>query len=116
VLQVGNLRIDPERHEVTVDDRPIELRPKEFDLLTALARNPGVVFDRERLLKVAWGYDYYGDSRTVDVHVTWLREKLRDSTARIQTVWGVGYKLVEADGTEPIESGRRRRSAPSSQA
>jgi DNA-binding response OmpR family regulator len=116
VLQVGNLRIDPERHEVTVDDRPIELRPKEFDLLTALARNPGVVFDRERLLKVAWGYDYYGDSRTVDVHVTWLREKLRDSTARIQTVWGVGYKLVEADGTEPVESGRRRRSAPSSQA
>ncbi len=109
VLQVGNLRIDPERHEVTVDDRPIELRPKEFDLLTALARNPGVVFDRERLLKVAWGYDYYGDSRTVDVHVTWLREKLRDSTARIQTVWGVGYKLVEADGTEPVDSGRRRR-------
>jgi DNA-binding response OmpR family regulator len=112
VLQVGNLRIDPERHEVTVDDRPIELRPKEFDLLTALARNPGVVFDRERLLKVAWGYDYYGDSRTVDVHVTWLREKLRDSTARIQTVWGVGYKLVEADGTEPADAGRRRRGAP----
>jgi DNA-binding response OmpR family regulator len=111
VLQVGNLRIDPERHEVTVDDRAVELRPKEFDLLTALARNPGVVFDRERLLKVAWGYDYYGDSRTVDVHVTWLREKLRDSTARIQTVWGVGYKLVEADGTEPVEPGRRRRSA-----
>ncbi len=115
VLQVGNLRIDPERHEVTVDDRPIELRPKEFDLLTALARNPGVVFDRERLLKVAWGYDYYGDSRTVDVHVTWLREKLRDSTARIQTVWGVGYKLVEADGTEPVESGRRRRNTSTSQ-
>jgi DNA-binding response OmpR family regulator len=115
VLQVGNLRIDPERHEVTVEDRAIELRPKEFDLLTALARNPGVVFDRERLLKVAWGYDYYGDSRTVDVHVTWLREKLRDSTARIQTVWGVGYKLVEADGTEPVESGRRRRNTSTSQ-
>jgi DNA-binding response OmpR family regulator len=115
VLQVGNLRIDPERHEVTVDDRAIELRPKEFDLLTALARNPGVVFDRERLLKVAWGYDYYGDSRTVDVHVTWLREKLRDSTARIQTVWGVGYKLVEADGTEPVESGRRRRNTSTTQ-
>jgi DNA-binding response OmpR family regulator len=115
VLQVGNLRIDPERHEVTVDDRTVELRPKEFDLLTALARNPGVVFDRERLLKVAWGYDYYGDSRTVDVHVTWLREKLRESTARIQTVWGVGYKLIEADGTEPMESGRRRRGAAAGQ-
>jgi len=113
VLQVGNLRIEPERHEVTVDGRTVELRPKEFDLLTALARHPGVVFDRERLLKVAWGYDYYGDSRTVDVHVTWLREKLRESTARIQTVWGVGYKLVESDGTEPADSGRRRRgSAP----
>jgi DNA-binding response OmpR family regulator len=111
VLQVGNLRIDPERHEVTVDEKPVELRPKEFDLLTALARNPGIVFDRERLLKVAWGYDYYGDSRTVDVHVTWLREKLRASTARIQTVWGVGYKLIEVDGSEPMESGRRRRSA-----
>lgn len=115
VLQVGNLRIEPERHEVTIDGRPVELRPKEFDLLTALARNPGVVFDRERLLKVAWGYDYYGDSRTVDVHVTWLREKLRESTARIQTVWGVGYKLVESDGTEPADSGRRRRGSPAGQ-
>jgi DNA-binding response OmpR family regulator len=112
-LQVGDLRIDPERHEVTIGDRPIELRPKEFDLLTALARNPGVVFDRERLLKVAWGYDYYGDSRTVDVHVTWLREKLRDSSARIQTVWGVGYKLVEVDPSEvAAETGRRRKSSP----
>src|SRR5262252_4193799 len=108
VLQVGDLRIDPERHEVTISDRPIELRPKEFELLTTLARNPGVVFDRERLLKLAWGYDYYGDSRTVDVHVTWLREKLRDSSARIQTVWGVGYKLVEAEPGEAAPARRRR--------
>jgi DNA-binding response OmpR family regulator len=108
VLQVGDLRIDSERHEVTVGDRTVELRPKEFELLTTLARNPGVVFDRERLLKLAWGYDYYGDSRTVDVHVTWLREKLRESTARIQTVWGVGYKLVQAElGEEP--PARRKR-------
>src|SRR5207237_1320647 len=111
VLQVGDLRIDPERHEVSIGERPIELRPKEFELLTTLARNPGVVFDRERLLKVAWGYDYYGDSRTVDVHVTWLREKLRDSSARIQTVWGVGYKLVEMDPSAAAEPGRRRTSA-----
>jgi DNA-binding response OmpR family regulator len=108
VLQVGDLRIDPERHEVTIADRPIELRPKEFELLTTLARNPGVVFDRERLLKLAWGYDYYGDSRTVDVHVTWLREKLRDSSARIQTVWGVGYKLVEAEHGEEPPARRKR--------
>jgi len=107
VLQVGDLRIDPERHEVTIGEREVELRPKEFELLTTLARNPGVVFDRERLLKLAWGYDYYGDSRTVDVHVTWLREKLRESTARIQTVWGVGYKLVQTDGEEP--PARRKR-------
>src|SRR5258708_285992 len=112
VLQVGDLRIDPERHEVNISDRAIELRPKEFELLTTLARNPGVVFDRERLLKLAWGYDYYGDSRPVDVHVTWLREKLRESTARIQTVWGIGYKLVEG---EPGEAGpARRRSAETS--
>jgi len=111
VLQVGDLRIDPERHEVTIGERTIDLRPKEFELLTTLARNPGVVFDRERLLKLAWGYDYYGDSRTVDVHVTWLREKLRESTARIQTVWGVGYKLVEAEPGDAIDSKGRRKSS-----
>jgi len=109
VLQVGDLRIDPERHEVTIGERTVELRPKEFELLTTLARNPGVVFDRERLLKLAWGYDYYGDSRTVDVHVTWLREKLRESTARIQTVWGVGYKLVEGEPGEAADGTNRRR-------
>ena len=112
VLQVGNVRIDPGRHEVFIGERPIDLRPKEFELLSTLARNPGVVFDRERLLKLAWGYDYYGDSRTVDVHVTWLREKLRESTARIQTVWGVGYKLVQAGpGEAATDFGRRRKSS-----
>ena len=108
VLQVGDLRIDPERHEVTIGERSVELRPKEFELLSTLARNPGVVFDRERLLKLAWGYDYYGDSRTVDVHVTWLREKLRDSSARIQTVWGVGYKIVESEHGEEPPARRKR--------
>ena len=97
VIRFADLTIDRDRREVTIGDRVVELRPKEFDLLTALAGNPGIVFDRERLLRVAWGYEYYGDSRTVDVHVTWLREKLATSMARIQTVWGVGYKLVTAD-------------------
>ena len=64
--------------------------------------------DKRLLLKLAWGYDYYGDSRTVDVHVTWLREKLRESTARIQTVWGIGYKLVEAEPGEAAPARRRR--------
>ncbi len=109
VLRVGNLSVDPERHEVRVNGQLVELRPKEFDLLSTLARNPGMVFDRERLLKVAWGYDYYGDSRTVDVHVTWLREKLRGSTARIQTVWGVGYKLVDVSEADAGEANRRGR-------
>ncbi|HZU07435.1 MAG TPA: response regulator transcription factor [Chloroflexota bacterium] len=96
-LEVGDLRIDPERHEVTVAGRRVELRPKEFELLTVLARRPGVVFPRERLRQLVWGPDFYGDPRTVDVHITWLRDKLSGAKARIQTVWGVGYKLVEAE-------------------
>ncbi len=107
-LEVGDLRVDPDRHEVTVGERRVELRPKEFDLLATLAGSPGVVFERERLLQLAWGYDYYGDSRTVDVHVTWLREKLAASQARIQTVWGVGYKLVTADQLPSKADSRRK--------
>lgn len=94
VLKVGNLRIDLERREVTVGEKPVGLRAKEFDLLAAFARHTGIVLDREKLLSLVWGYDYYGDTRTVDVHITWLREKLAGSSAKIQTVWGIGYKLV----------------------
>ncbi|HUX87760.1 MAG TPA: response regulator transcription factor [Chloroflexota bacterium] len=93
-LAIGNLRIDPARREVTVDGKPVVLRAKEFDLLHTFARHEGLVLDRERLLNLVWGFDYLGDSRTIDVHVTWLREKLTGSTCRIQTVWGIGYKLV----------------------
>jgi DNA-binding response OmpR family regulator len=57
-------------------------------------RHEGLVLDRERLLSLVWGQDFYGDTRTIDVHVAWLREKLNGATARVQTVWGVGYKLV----------------------
>jgi len=96
-LEVGDLRIDPDRHEVTVANKRVDLRPKEFELLSVLARRPGVVFPRERLCQLVWGPDFFGDQRTVDVHITWLRDKLRGATARIETVWGVGYKLVEAD-------------------
>lgn len=94
VLEVGDLRIDVARREVTVAGRPVQLRHKEFDLLTAFAESPGVVLDREKLFSRVWGYEYLGDSRTIDVHVTWLRDKLSGSRVQIRTVWGVGYKLT----------------------
>jgi DNA-binding response OmpR family regulator len=97
-IRVGDVVVDPARREVSVAGRPVELRPKEFDLLCALARQPGIVFPRERLMQEVWGYDYAGDTRTIDVHITWLREKLSGSSTRIQTVWGVGYKLVAPQG------------------
>ena len=74
----------------------IDLRMKEFDLLQALAENKGVVFSREKLLDVVWGYDFAGETRTVDVHIAHLRHKLREMAPVIETVWGVGYKLDEA--------------------
>lgn len=91
----GDLTIDLKQRTVNVGDRQIELRAKEFDLLATFAQSPNAVFDREKLLNQVWGYDYYGDTRTIDVHVTHLREKLEGSRVKIQTVWGVGYKLVE---------------------
>src|SRR5690606_11662355 len=87
VIGVGDLRIDTARGEVTIGDRQIELRPKEFELLAAFARNPGIVLGRDKLLSLVWGYDYYGDTRTVDVHVTSLRDKLSGSSVHIQTIW-----------------------------
>lgn len=97
VLDVGNVHIDPARREVRVGGKPVQLRAKEFDLLLALAQEEGRVLTREALLSRVWGYTYLGDSRTVDVHVTWLRDKLSGSTAQVQTVRGLGYKLVVPD-------------------
>jgi len=94
VLEADGLRLDAASREVTIEGRPVTLRAKEFDLLAAFLRHPGVVLDRERLLHMVWGADYYGDSRTIDVHVAWLRDKLQGARVQIQTVWGVGYKLV----------------------
>lgn len=88
-----NLVIDPLRRMVTVDEQPVDLRTKEFDLLLAFARNPRIVFSREKLLNVVWGYDFAGETRTVDMHVAHLRHKLDGMKPRIETVWGVGYKL-----------------------
>ena len=95
VLEAGGLHLDTASREVTLDGAEITLRAKEFDLLTAFMRYAGIVLDRERLLQLVWGADYYGDTRTIDVHVAWLREKLAAAkNVKIQTVWGVGYKLV----------------------
>lgn len=93
-LRAGSLVIDSQRREASLAGEPIELRPKEFDLLLTLAEHCGLVLSREQLLDLVWGYEFYGDTRTVDVHVAHVRSKLTDDTVRIETVWGVGYKLV----------------------
>ena len=73
----------------------LDLRTKEFDLLQTFVENKGLALSREKLLELAWGYDFYGETRTVDVHVAHLRDKLGpDERANIETVWGVGYKFV----------------------
>ena len=95
-VEVGNVQLDPTSRDVTVDGALVKLRQREFDLLHAFLRHPNVVLDRERLLSMVWGQDYYGDTRTIDVHVAWLRDKLSAADAKIETVWGVGYKLVPA--------------------
>jgi DNA-binding response OmpR family regulator len=94
VIELGKLRIDSERHEAAAGGSPIELRAKEFALLLALVKQPGVVFSRDKLLNQVWGYDFYGDTRTVDVHINHLRDKLEGSGIDIETLRGTGYKLV----------------------
>ncbi len=95
VLRIGQLEIAADRREVRVAGADVKLRTKEFDLLLALAERPGFVFSRDQLLDRVWNYDYAGGTRTVDVHVARLRDKLEGSGVRIETVWNVGYKLIE---------------------
>jgi DNA-binding response OmpR family regulator len=100
LIRAANLEIDLERHEVRYGKDRIQLRPKEFDLLTLLARHPGRVYQRSELLDLVWGYDFPGYTRTVDVHVQQLREKLaaaKVTEPSIETVWGVGYRLELAE-------------------
>ena len=95
-LVAGPLRIDLAGRRVICRDRELELQPKQFDLLTYLVRNRGTVLTRDQLLQNVWGYDYVGDTRTVDVHIRWLREKIEEDPANprlIQTVRGVGYRF-----------------------
>lgn len=93
VMNLGPLSLSPSRHEVSLEGKPLNLTVREFDLLSFLMRSPGVVFNRETLLQRVWGWDFDGGSRTVDVHVQTLRQKLGDHAELIETVRGVGYRL-----------------------
>jgi DNA-binding response OmpR family regulator len=95
-IKTGNLQIDLLGHEVTVKEQVINLSSKEYELLRIMASHPGQVLSREQLLNLVWGNDFYGDSRTVDVHIRWLREKIEADPGEpeyILTVRGVGYKF-----------------------
>jgi DNA-binding response OmpR family regulator len=95
-LIAGRLEIHLDSHSATLDGNILHLRPKEFDLLAFLVSNKGIAFTRDQLLEKVWGYDYMGETRTVDVHIRWLREKLQSDTIyppRITTIRGVGYRL-----------------------
>ena len=94
ILYFDKLTIDIGAYEVNYEDKPVKLAPKELELLYFIASNPNKVFTREQFMYEVWGYDYTGDSRTVDVHVKRLREKIRGGENwEVQTVWGVGYKF-----------------------
>lgn len=96
IIIIGNLEVNPSRRTVTVDDELIELSFKEFELLYLLAKNRGIVFTRNQLLERIWGYDYVGETRTVDVHISNLRKKIESDESHpvfIKTVRGMGYKF-----------------------
>lgn len=93
VWTVGNVTLSDKEHVVTVDNQKVTLTLKEYDILRLFLQNPGIVFSRDRLLSVIWGVDYLGESRTVDMHIKTLRQKLGESGKLIKTVIGVGYQL-----------------------
>ncbi|RMF43845.1 MAG: DNA-binding response regulator [Anaerolineae bacterium] len=97
-LVSGNLVIDADRHEVRLDGKPLALKPREYDLLLYLVQHRGQALSREQILRQVWGWDYTGNSRTVDVHVRWLREKIESNPRepkRIITIRGAGYRFDE---------------------
>ena len=93
-IRIADLEINLAGREVSINGIPIELRTQEFEVLKVLAENQGVVLTREQLLSKAWGFDFYGQTRTVDVHIAQLRRRIQASRVRIETVTGIGYKLV----------------------
>ncbi|MCU0505921.1 MAG: response regulator transcription factor [Chloroflexi bacterium] len=116
VVGVGSLRIDPRRRLAEVDGRDLSLRPREFDLLLALARDPGIVHTREALLENVWGTDFPGETRTVDVHIAELRKKLGHDGPRLETMRGIGYRLVppprDDGGPDGTAAGRAHDATP----
>lgn len=93
VVSVGGIVLDRAAHQVKIDDQPIELSHKEFELLTYFIMNRGVALSRERILNNVWNYDYFGDARTIDTHVKKLRSKMGSKGDYIKTIWGMGYKF-----------------------
>ena len=94
-IKIGDILINLAGREVMIQGKPITLRTQEFEVLLVLAENEGIVLTREQLLRKAWGYDFYGQTRTVDVHIAQLRQKIAPSQVKIETVTGIGYKLVD---------------------
>ena len=94
VIKAGDIVLDVKRREVRIGDELVRLRTQEFELLRVLAEDPGRVFTRDQLLYLAWGYDFAGQTRTVDVHIAQLRQKIQQANTKIETVTGYGYKLV----------------------
>mgnify|MGYP004535188641 CR=1 FL=1 len=92
-LEFEGIVIDKAAHQVWVDEKPIELSFKEFELLTYFVENAGIALSREKILNHVWNYDYFGDARTIDTHVKKLRSKMGDKGDYIKTIWGMGYKL-----------------------
>lgn len=93
VLSAGGIVIDKSAHQAMVDEKPMELSFKEFELLTYFLENQGIALSREKILNSVWNYDYFGDARTIDTHVKKLRSKMGEKGEYIKTVWGMGYKF-----------------------
>lgn len=97
LLVCGGITVDKNAHQVLIDDQPVDLSYKEFELLTYFVENKGLALSREKILNNVWNYDYFGDARTIDTHVKKLRSKMGEKGDMIKTIWGMGYKL-ETDG------------------
>ncbi|MDD6035054.1 MAG: response regulator transcription factor [Lachnospiraceae bacterium] len=93
VTEIGGIVLDKSAHQVLIDNQPIELSVKEFELLKYFIDNKGVALSRERILNNVWNYDYFGDARTIDTHVKKLRSKMGEKGDYIKTIWGMGYKF-----------------------
>ncbi|WP_028307930.1 response regulator transcription factor [Desulfitibacter alkalitolerans] len=95
LIELGDLRVNIDNYEVFFKDNKIDLKPREMQLLFFFLKNPNIVFTRDQLLEKVWGHEFYGETRTVDVHIKRLREKLGNNSLgfKLKTIWGIGYKL-----------------------